>query len=263
MSNTLHILNGDATLYGFEQTGLDGDVLIWREVFSEGPLSGNVGSAEFWSARSAFICSTFNDTPERYQQWVVNELEKLNKPYTEINLWFEFDLHCQVNMLGVMMLLQRHVDLSAPAVNLICPAEYPGVDDFRGMGQLNAEQLETLYDARVNLNEWEFTLAGQAWKLLASENTAALTNWLSEVPFWGNLHLLKPALEAHIKRTALDNNGLNIIEQRLLSIYNSGLNQRTDIYEAFWKNEKIYGMGDAELDIYLRELGKKQLIHLQ
>ena len=54
-------------------------------------------------------------------------------------LWFEFDLHCQVNMLGVMAMMLKHTDLSPPAIYLICPDEFPGEEDFRGMGQLNGD----------------------------------------------------------------------------------------------------------------------------
>ena len=37
----LHILNGDSTRYGFEQTGIEGDIMVWREVLSEGPVEEN------------------------------------------------------------------------------------------------------------------------------------------------------------------------------------------------------------------------------
>jgi hypothetical protein len=48
MKEILHILNGDATLSSFEQTGLDGDIMVWREVLSEGPVEENIASGTFW-----------------------------------------------------------------------------------------------------------------------------------------------------------------------------------------------------------------------
>src|ERR1700761_6615553 len=116
--NTLHILNGDATLNGFNDTGLDGDTLVWREVFSEGPLEENITSGSFWQNRRNWICKSANESPEGYQQKVLNPLTKLSEQYDEINLWFEFDLHCQANMLGVMTYLKLAADLSQPAVYL-------------------------------------------------------------------------------------------------------------------------------------------------
>ena len=263
MSKILHVLNGDATLTGFEQTGLDGDIIVWREVLSEGPVSDNVSAAGFWEARSEFICNTFGETPDGYRDKVMTELEKLSEPYDEINLWFEYDLHCQVNLLGVMMLLEQQTNLSAPAVYLICPVEFAGIDDFKGMGQLNGEQLEYLYDnTRVQLGEYDFKLAAEAWYLFVSRDAVKLKTWLEDNPFWGNMPQLQPAMQAQLNRLPVDGNGLNYIHQKLLAIYNSGAATRQNIYNTFWQTEKIYGMGDAELDSYLQQLNDKGLIKL-
>jgi len=165
--SVLHILNGDSTAHTFAETGLKGDVLVWREVLSEGPLIENITSGEFWKDRSAWISDTFNDGAEGYQQNVLNELARLEDPHDEINLWFEFDLHCQVNMLGVMNYLKQKTDLSGPAIFLICPDDYPGKEDFRGMGELNAEELEYLYDnIRTQLSEIDFIVAAEAWAFM-------------------------------------------------------------------------------------------------
>jgi len=255
----LHILNGDATLQGFNDIGLDGDVLVWREVFSEGPLSATL-DADFWYNRERWISQSFKDTTEGYEQKVLHELEKLSKPYTDITLWFEFDLHCQVNMLGVMQLLQQQVDLSGPEIYLICPDCFPGVPQFRGMGQLTGKQLEVLYDNRLHLGEYDFKLANEAWLAYISFDEDKLLQFIEDTPFWGGLHLLKFALQAQVQRLELNEQGLNYIEQKLLSIYQNGATNRQTIYEAFWHDEAIYGMGDAEIDGYLSNLEHKGLI---
>ena len=59
MSSILHILNGDSTAYSFKDTGLDGDILVWREVLSQGPLQEDISSAAFWEARSAMDMQNF------------------------------------------------------------------------------------------------------------------------------------------------------------------------------------------------------------
>ncbi|GAB2699924.1 hypothetical protein GCM10027037_25750 [Mucilaginibacter koreensis] len=262
MSNILHILNGDATLHSFEQTGLEGDVMIWREVLSEGPLAEDVSTAEFWKARKAWITQTFDDTDENYEQKVITELAKLNEPYEEINLWFEFDLHCQVNLLAVMQLLKRQVDLSQPRLYLISPDDYPEVTDFRGMGQLNGSQLENLYDGRLSISEVDFYVADIAWKLLVKNNLPELRQWLNTNKYWGNLHWLYAALEAHINRRTTNANGFNSVEQALLNLYQSGITEKHHLQEHFWRQYPIYGMGDKELDLYLANLQQKDLIAL-
>jgi hypothetical protein len=263
MEDILHILNGDAMLTGFEQTGLDGDVMVWREVLSEGPLEENIASGTFWRNRREWIGKGFDDKPDDYEEKVINQLSKLSEPYKEFNLWFEFDLHCQVNMLGVIMMLSKMTDLSSPAIYLICPEEIPGVEDFRGMGELNGEQLEDVYDNnRVQLGEPDFFVAAEVWKIYTRKKPAELKKYLEENNYWGNLHCLRKALSAHLRRIEINKDGLNYIEQLLVDIYRSGITNRADIYNAFWQREKIYGMGDMEIDIYLNRLQQKQLIEL-
>jgi len=261
--NILHILNGDSTAQGFNETGLEGDVMVWREVLSEGPLEENITSGSFWKNRSEWISQGFNDQPRDYQQMVLDELVKLDGPYDEINLWFEFDLHCQVNMLGVMTYLKQKTDLSLPAVYLICPADYPGKENFRGMGELNGEELEYLYDnIRLQLNLMDFFLSEEAWLTYVSHDQEKLRAFLNNTSFWGSLHHLKPALAAQLKRLPLNEKGLNYIEQKLLDIYNYGYKTWPEILSVFWEQEKIYGMGDMEVDIYLQRLIRKNLVVL-
>lgn len=261
--NILHILNGDSTLRSFEDTGLEGDRLVWREILSEGPLEADISSASFWRARASWIGKTFRETPEDYLTAMMGELSKLGEPYDEINLWFEFDLHCQANLLGVLNYLIKKTDLSAPAVYLICPEDFPGKENFMGMGELNGEELEYLYDTiRTQLGEPDFTLAAEAWLVYVSQNAGRLQRFISGTAFWGNLSALKPALEAQLRRLQLDKDGLNGVEKKLLDIYNGGAKTKREIYRAFWKTEKIYGFGDLQIDIYLKSLEEKGLIRL-
>ena len=257
----LHVLNGDSTALGFEETGLEGDVLVWREVFSEGPLEEDITSGSFWRNRSEWICKGVNETPENYQQNVLDQLARLDESYDEINLWFEFDPHCQANLLGIMTYLKQKTDLSAPAIYLICPNDYPGKENFRGMGELNGQELEYLYDTiRVQLSGMDFILAAEAWAVYVSRDAVKLKEFLNKTTFWGNLYLLKPALAAQLKRLPKNEKGLNYIEQRLVDIYNYGYKTWPEILSVFWETEKIYGMGDMEINIYLEKLIRRGLI---
>jgi len=253
MEKALHILNGDDTLKGFNDSGLDGDVIVWREVLSEGPVSKTVDS-EFWKVRARWVSDNFHTTPQEYFEYTVGQLDKFNCTHQEINLWFEFDLHCQVNMLAAMQLIEQQVDLSEKAIYLISPDSYPGIENFRGMGQLDGEQLEYLFDGRLRLTEYDFRLAEEAWGLYVKGDVTQLQNWIDTNPFWGSLHLLKAAMQAHVKRLTVNDAGLGYIEQKLLTIQQSGVTDQAEIYAKFWAEEKIYGMGDKELDIYLDRL---------
>lgn len=261
-SDILHVLNGTSTLHGFEQTGLEGDTMVWHEVLSEGPVEEDIASAHFWTKRADWLCKTFGEELYEYNRKVEEPLSQLYEPYREINLWFEFDLHCQVNMLGVIELLRKHTDLSEPNIFLICPDSFPGFDNFRGMGELNGEQLEYLYDnIRVQLGEPDFVIAAEAWQAYTTYNAEELELYLNQNNFWANPHCLKPALQAHLGRLKTNENGLNHIEQKLLDIYRE-TPDKTSIYQTFWREESIYGMGDLEINTYLGRLKEKGLIEI-
>lgn len=263
MSAILHILNGDSTAHSFRDTGLEGDVLVWREIFSQGPLTEDIYSGDFWEMREKWICETFSEKPGEYEKKVVTPLEKLKEPYQEINLWFEFDLHCQANMLGVMAMLAQNTDLSPPHVYLVCPADLPGKKNFKGMGELNGEELTWLFDnTREELGEPDFAIAAEAWHLYVNGNADELKKWINKTHFWGSLHCLKAAMEANVKRLRVNDSDLNYIEQSLLDIYQKGHKTKPAIYTVFWDKEKIYGMGDLEIDLYLQSLIDKKLITL-
>ena len=259
--NILHILNGDATLKSFEDTGLEGDTMVWRGILSEGPLEERIASGSFWKNRLDWVCKTFGDTPESYQEKMLDQLTLLSQQYDEINLWFEFDLHCQANLIGVMTYLKQKTDLSAPAIYLICPDSYPGKDEFSGMGELTGDELEYLYDnIRLPLSGLDFIIAEEAWSIYVRRNKKRLADYIDHNNYWGSLHSLKPALEAELTRLRLNDNGLNAVEQKLLDIYKSGIVTQPEIYSKFWETEKIYGMGDKEIDLYLNKLKQKKLI---
>jgi hypothetical protein len=178
-------------------------------------------------------------------------------------LWFEFDLHCQVNLLGILNYYNQKFDLSKPSFFLICPAEFPGVVDFKGIGELEANQLTFLYNnKKVQLSEADFIIAAEVWQLYVNGESQKLKDYIQNNAFWANLGLLKPAMDAHILRLSINENGLTNIEQKLLDLYNAGFVTRNDIYKHFWETEKIFGMGDSEIDIYLASLQNRGLINL-
>ena len=83
--------------------------------------------------------------------------------HDEVVLWFEFDLFCQLNLIYILGKL-RGQNLAATKLSLICIGEFPGIHDFRGLGQLTAEQLVSLFPGRQPVTAEQMELAGRAWK---------------------------------------------------------------------------------------------------
>ncbi len=256
----LHILNGDSTLEVFKRAGIKGDVLVWREVLSEGPVSAAIGEDDFFKIRSEWITKAFNST-EDYNKKVFSEFSKLKNvaDFAEVVLWFEFDLHCQINLLFLLNYFSK-IELPKTVLWLICPSSHPHHPDFRGIGQLSPDELKGLYPEKVRLRAKDFIIAVAAWRAYCSGNPQQINLVLNQD--FGKLYLLKPALKAHLIRLPKDGESLSLFEQNLIQIAGTSLKSRLNIYNEFWKNSSIYGMGDAEIDLYLNKLLEQNLIDI-
>src|SRR5688572_29409796 len=103
-----HILNGDCLAEQLSQTKINQDFIVCRECLMDGNLrSDNI--ADFWKIRSAYISDAYQVSGKDYFKKTVSEFEKIiNLPdHSEVCLWFENDLFCQVNMWFVISLLSQ------------------------------------------------------------------------------------------------------------------------------------------------------------
>jgi hypothetical protein len=250
----LHILNGDATAEKFRPSGIGGDIIVWREELSEGPAPGGVPEKQFWEARAAHIFSSYGEDGSNYRKKVLDELERFNSisRYKEIVLWFEFDLFCQINLMYILNYLKGK-NLSS-TISLVCIENYPGIDNFKGLGELSPSQLEDLLQERKVLNKQDLESASSFWKAYSSNDPSSLEK-LPEYVF-KNFPLLKPALIAHLERFPSVENGLNRIEQKILYLVSAKARTRNELFLHFWEKDKIYGMGDYQLMNYLKQMEK-------
>lgn len=247
----LHILNGDSTAESFNKANITGDIMVWREILSEGPVLPDINSVEFWNERENFICSEYNDTSERYMEIVIGELNKLNNinKFDEIVLWFEHDLFCQINLIFLINYIHNKEFTGNLSVVNIDDFFKPG---FKGIGELRSENYITLYEKRFNLNIEDIETATEAWEVYSSSNPSLL-NDISEINF-GNLKYLNNALESHKQRFPFIENGLNKIQSDLLSIIIQKKQTLNEVVIAYLRSDFIYGIGDSQVINYIKSL---------
>jgi hypothetical protein len=108
LNTIFNITNGDYLAGKLKHTTITGEIIICREALVTGSLQADYPD-EFWKMRSAFISENYSDEKVNYYQKVVSEFEKIkNIPaHSEVNLWFEDDLFCQVNMWFCLTLLPK------------------------------------------------------------------------------------------------------------------------------------------------------------
>lgn len=236
-----NVLNGDSLAYSFPDAGIQGDIVIVREALIDGDLSGD-NLHDFWQSRAKYHGST----EMRYHHDIVKEFEKIiNAPDdSEFNLWFEYDLFCQVNMWFVISIIN---DLS---IKKKAYAVYTSHLDkanklfWNGFGAANSEELQICFTNRILLDENDLTLGQHLWKACKNGNLEKLghlsKNKSSAFPY------LQEVVKAHVDRFPKD--GTNGRPEKVIEdIIKNVSTDFTKVLEEFWNRENIYGFGDTQI----------------
>ena len=254
--DTIHILNGDATAEIFHETNLVGDILIWREVLCEGPISKYGSLGDFFNQRAEFLDKEYGESVNvSYHSFVIPELEKLTKleNYDEVVLWFEYDLFCQVNLLFILYYTYSQNIHKNCKVSLICPTDHPELDDFKGLGQLSPEQMANLYGERELILENDLKLAAEAWIAFASPDAMQL-NDLVTADYSSVLSCVPSALRSHCTRFPDSRHGLGAIERKLIELIGKQTIPVRKVIGNFLKQDDAFGFGDLQIEQMLERL---------
>ena len=242
-----HVLNGDALASSFSQSRLGGEVIVFREGLVEGDLSGKT-LAEFWRARARFQGVSETD----YAARVGGEFEKiLHAPdNAEFNLWFEFDLFCQVNMWFVLSLIKG---LSVKRkVNAVYTFHLKEEDPhfWTGFGPATADQLRFCHGHRMPLTGADVQLGSDLWMAYKHSDLGGLMR-LARNQSHTFPHLME-VIQAHIDRFPSD--GAKGRPERVLEEIMKGATDFQEICREFWRRESIYGFGDLQIKHIYDEL---------
>lgn len=243
-----HILNGDALAEKFPSSELPGTIIVIREAFMDGPLATNLNDS-YWHRRADFIHEYFNATPDEYNEQFLSQVRLLDHIHEEdeINLWFEDDLFCIINMLFVLYYLK---DKSKPNYYRI----FPVADNkqWAGFGRIKNNEFQLFYDHRKLFDEEELVLSHQLWEAIAEHDMERLK--LLSFSDTNCFRFLPEVIQAHIDRHPADG-GLGRPYRTLIEILNNGKTNFYEIYEDFILKEGIYGYGDVQVYNMLKELG--------
>lgn len=211
----LHITNGDDLSEMIREMNLPGDLITFREMLCEGPVSLNVGDEKFISLRSKFLKETYSITEKEYQDKFIYELEQLGaiNNYDEIVLWFEFDLFSHMNLLAVITFLLQNK--KQDPLSLVCSRKLEGELEMVPLSELSEEHLEQHYNFRIPLTEDDIDTALFIWEVYCSNNHKRL---FSEIKKSSNFEYLSSSIRAHIERFPSTKTGLNTLEINVLKL---------------------------------------------
>ena len=249
----LHLHNGDSTAGTLRAANFPGTHFAFREALATGPASQGLSKDEWLAMRAHHLAGMAAQEAATVQQDLAAQdatLASLNQ-HDEIVLWFEHDLFCQIHLIHLLDRFARHP--VAPArLSLICIGAFPGKPDFRGLGELTAEQMASLFDTRHEVTHTEFKLAQRAWQAFNSPNPPDLANLLNED--MSALPFLRGALLQHLARFPSVGNGLSRAENTLLALIAAGNADYMQLCSAFFAAEPAYGLGDLEIQRDLKRM---------
>nr|WP_297917446.1 DUF1835 domain-containing protein [uncultured Allomuricauda sp.] len=247
MKSLLHITNGDSFTSKLKTLDLKGDIITWREMLCEGKTLCNVGSESFWKTRFEFLNKNYKISKSWFVEKTLKEYRSLcnHKQQDHIVLWFEYDLFCQINMLAVLSWLKthrRHAEIS-----LVCSGKEDDSDRLYALNDLSDEKLLNLYENRLTLSQDDIEFADYVWQLYCSDNPIRLENVITHNPF--QFKYLADALKAHLRRYPTIKNGLNALENKVLStVENENLESRSELLNTLLGNQGFYGFGDSQYE---------------
>lgn len=251
----LHIHNGDSSANVLKESGLKGEHLAWREALIAGPTPQNLSAADWRNVRSLHLAEAYELDPQASALDLLEQERALAKfsQHEEVVLWFEHDLFCQLHLIYLLQWFAKQ-ELGRTKLSLICLDSFPGIKDFRGLGQLSPSQMASLFDARRELSGLQFDLAGAAWQAYCApaplELQKIINTETSCLPF------LKRALLKHLARFPSTVNGLGRVENEALKLINDGYLEFARLFDEFGRREPIYGLGDFQFRNELKRMVK-------
>ena len=236
------------------QTGLGGAVLPWQDVLHEGPVPG-VARPELLRIRADFLSGCGWGSKHA----LLSALQRRDRTVTgalrdrrQVVLWFEHDLYDQLQLLDVLAL----ASVADGTPELIVVGSFPGKPSFRGLGELTANQLETLWPSRVPATPGLLTAAASGWDALRLPEPSALaalaTAGVAELPFLG------AALRRLLEELPAPKDGLSGTERRALQAIVAGAVTPPSAFRAAQDLEAAPFLGDTWFYRTLTGLGRGQ-----
>jgi len=250
----LHVLNGDGLQLAFDQTGIAGSCVIWREALCSGPVHPEAGSEAFVRLRETYLSQLHTAGPS-YRQYVLPELEKLRRlapQAEEVVLWFGAEYFCQINLMGALSLLAA---LPQPLrISLVCTGHFPGLGAIKCLGDLSPPQLATLWPGRLHLQQQELALAARCWHAFACGHAPELYELQRQADF-GQLGCLQSCITTYLELFPHTQHALTGIEWQILGLFEQQAPWPwQQLMRKLLQQDLRYGFGDLQLEQLLADM---------
>ena len=246
----LHITNGSHLTNVLNELNIQGVKLTWQELLCEGPTTEKVGSELFLETRKSFFTQFYNIDLDI--EFIKSELDKFNdsENYSEIILWFEYDLFCHINMIAIISLIQQK-KMNLP-LHLVCSGRIEGSKNLMGLSELSPEQLLNHYKNKVLLNKDDIDIATTVWGIYCGVDHTLLKPFIVKP---SSFKYLSNCLKAHLERFPNSVDGLSILERNILQIIvKQSITSKHHLLGYALNYQGYYGYGDLQLERIINQL---------
>lgn len=246
----LHITNGSSLTNYLKELDVEGVFLTWEEMLCEGPTVAGIDSDDFFNCRKQFLNDAYDiEIDEEEYRTQLNKLNNHEK-YSEIVLWFEYDLFCHINMIAVISLLhQREIEIP---LYLVCSGRVEGEKNLMGLAELNSDQLLNHYKNKVKLKNDDIDLAIALWRTYCGRDHNIFKPYIIK---HSSFTYMSNCLKAHLKRFPDSKNGLNTLEKNILEIVRtSDIKSRHHLLGYALNYQGYYGFGDIQFERIINKL---------
>ncbi|MDO4228591.1 MAG: DUF1835 domain-containing protein [Capnocytophaga sp.] len=205
MRKVLHITGNKNTTEMLKKMEVKSEVITWNEMLCDGKTSTDIGSEIFWKNRYNFFKNEYNTGKLSFIDSILKEYRNLcnQKTQDEVVLWFSDNLQNQINMIAVMSWLKKY----RKGIQISWVKNYTDNSTHK--------ELKINYESRIQLNQDDVEYADYIWQLYCSDSPLQLEMHIKNSQT--NLTALHSALELHLKRFPSVKNGLNIIENQIIT----------------------------------------------
>lgn len=237
-----HVLPGDAQVEEFKKSGIDGEVIVCREALISGPIDAE-DLHDFWDERAAFILTEYGEDVIDYHEKVADPLSRLAELDSddEVNLWFEYELFCSVNMWFCLSLLSE----TNATVYRIEPIGLDVEQRWDGFGKFTADDMRAAFELRSKFSDKELRLGASLWKAYSIRDVELLKKLSGSdtqcFPYLGEV--AAAAIEQDIRP-------LEVVRE----ITSGGETDFGKIFIEFKKRAGVYGYGDLQVERLLERV---------
>ncbi|WP_027085901.1 DUF1835 domain-containing protein [Cohnella panacarvi] len=233
-SNVLHIVNGDIVGDQLRTSSLGGRVLVWREIYTAGPLTAELEvRAEWLGERYGIPKQEYMDFADKQNR--VYELALRNR--LRIAIWVDPDLFDHAILMKLCHAAVSAADHNGAMLELVALPAGPYTD-------------ERLYECwqhhRRQLTATDIEALAAAWEAYAKLDFAAVERWI-EASGASNPETAS-ALSWHLKRQP-GQDGLGLVERLTLSLLGERREQGLSKFKLFARVSErcpLLGMGDLQ-----------------